>query len=108
MPASLRFCGLSALLLSGVVGILLCRPQWLEDLGVEVGSEAEWTDSGSEPDPRSAIATARSKAKGQVTARLLAGDVSLFEAAAWFRDINAEPAEFPDTGHLRQPGNSEE
>jgi hypothetical protein len=56
---------------------------------------------------RSEILVARIKAKEQVARQLLAGEVNLFEAAAWFRDLNMSPPEHASPSHRTYPGRDE-
>jgi hypothetical protein len=46
----------------------------------------------------------RIQAKGQVVDRLLAGDLSLVQAAAWFRFLDDQPEDWPDDFRRRMPG----
>src|SRR5262245_34047908 len=58
------------------------------------------------PRPECEAAVRRIRAKSEVTRKLCRGELSLFEAGAWFRDLNAEPVDFPG-GHFRRlPGGS--
>jgi hypothetical protein len=51
------------------------------------------------------IAMRRVKEKTEVIRRLRRGELTLFEAAAWFRHINNEPPEYSNTTWQRLPGN---
>jgi hypothetical protein len=54
------------------------------------------------------ITVQRVHAKEQVIQALMAGELGLFEAAAWFRELNLTPPEHPDERWQNLPGRSEE
>lgn len=56
----------------------------------------------------SAVSVQRSIAKDQVIGRLMAGELSLVEAAAWFRYLNDNPAEHPMDYRYHETGDSDE
>jgi hypothetical protein len=53
------------------------------------------------------VIQARIEAKEAVADRLLAGELVLLEAAAWFRRLNDNPPEYRVDAHLCFPGNSD-
>jgi hypothetical protein len=56
------------------------------------------------PNEETLIIAQRAKAKQRVIATLLEGNLGLFEATAWFRDLNSSPPEYPAEGWQRLPG----
>ena len=61
----------------------------------------------SSPAEESEIVHERIKAKNRVVARLLAKEISLLEAAAWFRYLNDNPPERPCDFRRMMPGASD-
>jgi hypothetical protein len=61
----------------------------------------------SGPSPKSEILLERVKARVKVIQRLVEGELSLLEAAAWFRFLGDHPAELPDDFRSHYPGRSD-
>lgn len=59
------------------------------------------------PNPRLEIMAKRIKAKTTLIERLLAGELNLFETAAYFRLVNASPTEYPDISYRMMSGGCE-
>jgi hypothetical protein len=79
------------ILAGGLAGAGLARP----DLAV--------LDRQGETDTEQ-YALRRLHAKHEIILALMARDLGLFEAAAWFRELNSSPPEFPAQGWQRLPG----
>jgi hypothetical protein len=69
--------------------------------------------TGGSPAPASAIDVKRAmiqkriKAKYAITQRVIAGEMGLLEAAAWFGSLNETPADCPDENWRNFPGQSD-
>lgn len=98
MSSTMRFPWTLALVLVLAVGIL-AWPGWL-DASQDDRIESENLDA------KSAIIQKRVIAKERVSANLMAGDLTLFEAAAWFGEINDNPACFRSELREVYPGTS--
>jgi hypothetical protein len=60
-----------------------------------------------EPPPEAAlILTRRINAKSCIMEKLRAGELTLLDAAGWFRRLNAEPPTYPDHHWQRMPGDT--
>jgi hypothetical protein len=105
MKAAMTGLILSATLLATA---MLFRPNWLAP-----GSQAEpsaarpWVDLVQPPDPRVALLNHRKADKEEVARRLYDGELTLLEAAEWFRLLNASPPGLEDVGVREQPGGTE-
>ena len=108
MVTSSRFIVPGMLLL--VVFVVATRPKGLQSLGIEFASSNQSADTTLvlEAPPESAICERRCAAKLQVVARIVAGELDLFEAAAHFRYLNHEPLEYPQLGYRELPGKTDE
>jgi hypothetical protein len=93
-------------LLGFLVGATCAHPDWLAELGLEGEGEGEGQAGGwGLHHQESARATRlgrrmevlhwRLKAKRQVVNQMMAGELTLFEAAAWFRFLNENPLDSP-------------
>ena len=86
----------------------LAAVAWLAGLlggGVRPGAGPH---GAGEPTPEQFRAIqARVEAKTAVIDRLLSGEVSLLEAAAWFRQLNDSPPEYPSDFRERCPGDGD-
>ena len=92
-----------------LVGLCVAFPQWPTVLGLEVATAKRVRSSEvTAPGPQCEAFKARIDAKTQIIARLRAGELNLFEAAAWFACVNREPAEFADRTWQNLPGSSDE
>jgi hypothetical protein len=89
-----------------VVVLALAGPDWPRWLGVRRAS-ASSVKGGIERSASNEALLRRIAAKDQVTDRLLAGDLTLLQAAAWFRRLNDDPPHLP-TDYSKLPGESEE
>jgi hypothetical protein len=105
----------SACLLALVVGAFcVLRPGWATDIGFDVWNlpalernmeyQAQVKDRLNRHDE---VIKERIVAKEQVVRDLLAGRLTLLEAAAWFRRLNIEPPEYPGTPPDCFPGRTE-
>src|SRR5215212_5848266 len=101
MAAALRFYGIGLLLSAGMATTAVVMPGWLEALGVEFPPPAAPKASCllSAPAPQVEVLRKRLEAKQRVMAQLEAGELDLFEAAAWFRYLDGEPAEYAEHGY---------
>jgi hypothetical protein len=103
---------LACLLGSAFLAAVMARPDWLRAIGVEVAALGPVGNGGSgvvyEPSARCDVRERRYLAKVEVVARLVAGELDLFGAAAWFRDLNHEPPDYQEMGYLHMPGDSAE
>jgi hypothetical protein len=61
----------------------------------------------SEAADQAEIFKQRARARSQVVKRLLQDDLTLLEAAAWFRFLGDNPPELPDDFRKRYPGDSD-
>ena len=97
---------LACLLACGFLVVSVSRPDWLRAVGVEVATPGAGHGVALVLEqPRECwVGERRFVAKAQVTARLAAGELDLFAAASWFRDLNNEPPDCPDMNYLRLPG----
>ena len=90
MTTSIRF---TVALLVGVGGLLALA------IAAMPSRQLEQADSVSQlvavPGEESVVAYERIKAKDKVTDRLLANELSLLEAASWFRYLNDNPTKYP-------------
>jgi hypothetical protein len=91
MSKILRLLAMVVLLLVVALAAALVQPDWARELGLHPG----WAGrSGSScvfpPDEKSLAMQARIAEKTRVTAQLLDGDLTLFEAAALFRRANED------------------
>jgi hypothetical protein len=60
-----------------------------------------------QPPEEGRITAERIRAKNKVVARLLAEEINLLEAAAWFRFLNDNPPEYPCRFRQTMPGGSD-
>jgi hypothetical protein len=84
------------------------RPACLSALTLDCQEEraaaAARTQKRKALDANLAIVRARMRAKEQVVERVLAGEMTLFEAAAWFGTLNTTPDHYPDLTWCQFPG----
>lgn len=105
MSASLRFLACLTLVTAGLLG--LARAQRVRDFAEQppIGEKA-W--EVVIPSPKLAeVVTRRIRAKAEVIDRMKEGDLTLFEAAGWFRHFNAEPPECSENRLHHFTGNTE-
>jgi hypothetical protein len=107
MTTSLRLTSTLALLSAGLVGIGLYRAEALQVLPTPLGESA--VVGLIESPPEAQVTIRRVKAKSEVIDRVRRGEITLFEAAAWFRHLNSEPPEYPENSwrQLRGDCNNE-
>ena len=109
MIALIRFYGTGIVLSVALAGASVVCPRWPELLGLEVASRRQTgSREGLAPGKGCEVYKARIDAKVQIVTRLRAGELDLFEAAAWFACVNQEPAEYADKTWEYTPGNSKE
>ena len=109
MNAMIRFWMTGIVLSAAFAGVAIARPTWLGVLGVEMASrERPGSYDILGPDELGRVLTVRCKAKGEIIDRLRTRDLTLFEAAAWFRQVNLEPAQYVEKSWRHYEGNSEE
>ena len=111
MSAALRVL-IPCLLAFAFLGAVLARLDWLRAIGVDLatldkGPNATSLVVSGSPTECKAVET-RCAAKDTVVARIMAGELDLFEAAACFRYLNHEPPEYRSMGYLQLPGGSDE
>jgi hypothetical protein len=104
MIASLRLLLSVLLVTAGVVGAGVAQPKWWQSWQLRAGRRSGMLIS--EPAEQNRVVLERIKARSSVIARLRMGELTLFEAAAWFRQINSEPANYPDRNWEKMPGDS--
>src|SRR4051794_9379807 len=105
MHAPIRLLVSLVVLSGGLAGIAAIRPAAIGRLGLQ------WRDA--QPGPVRCVRSEetlarcrRGRAKERIIEQLLAGNMSLFDAAAWFAAVNEAPAEFPDLTWQALPGHS--
>src|SRR5262245_15425018 len=100
MTYSLRVFVAVGLLLGGVVGLAQYRPDLLGLDGLNVfevcEAHAAIARRRADLERRDEVCLERIQVKQRVIAALFAGEFDLFQAAAWFLDLNAHPADLPD------------
>jgi hypothetical protein len=106
MNLPLRLTLTLALLATGLV-IASRHPEWLPSFAGQPVYDDPNTFRLLEPPPEeTVIASRRISAKTCVIEKLRAGELTLLEAAAWFRRLNAEPPSRPDRNWERLPGDT--
>jgi hypothetical protein len=104
-----------------VLGILLIvllgvwtQPDVFDRWGLNIGGMSEWREKEQRfMQRRDAVAREnqalrdRIVAKGEVTRELLAGRITLLQAARRFRDLNDSPIAYPSMFWRRYPGRSD-
>ena len=93
------------ILAAGLAAAERARPGWWRLWG-RAARSATRLQLVEPPRPECEVAVRRIKAKAEVSRKLCRGELSLFEAGAWFRDLNAEPADGPERYVRRLPGGS--
>jgi hypothetical protein len=108
MTKCLRLAWMSAAVLLVALAAALLRPEWGRDLGVE-GLALPAPDGGGRlpPDGRVRAVDRRIEQKDRLAGEVVAGRLTLFEAAARFRRLNDEPPA-PTPLSASFPGDSEE
>lgn len=95
------------LCLSLLIVALVCfgstRVGWLE----REAAASKGTFEIFPPSQQNEIITRRIKARIRVVDQLMAGEVTLVEAAAWFRYLNDTPPDYPEPSWRLLPGPSE-
>jgi hypothetical protein len=110
MKTSTRILGSLALLASALPMIAWVQPACLSAIGLEwqsKGKRAAWAQRSKDQDAHYLVVRQRLMAKDKVIKRLLAGEMSLVEAAAWFGFLNETPAKYPDLRWRSIPGSSD-
>jgi hypothetical protein len=74
------------------------------NVAARLGWQATPASRQEPPNEEVLIVTQRFKAKRRVIEALLEGNLGLFEAAAWFHDLNSSPPAHPAEGWQRLPG----
>ena len=109
MTAMIRFYATGIVLTTALAGVIVARPEWLEILGVEVATRQQsQTRLVHGPAEACALYEARSQAKTAIVNQLQAGELDLFQAAAWFHHINQTPVQDRDRSWLLIQGDSAE
>jgi hypothetical protein len=103
MTAALRLLVALVLVTTGLVTAGRDQPGWR---WWQQRPATSWSRLVCPPGPQSEVIARRVKARTAVTTQLRLGELNLFEAAAYFRDINAEPAGYPDYLSRSFPGDS--
>lgn len=104
MTAPLRFLAALALLTAGLVGVYAKRPDWLRQTG---RFDPNYGMMILSPPPSETLTVARRiKAKTAVIEKLRAGELTLFEAAAWFRHLSGVPFAGSAVVWERMPGDT--
>jgi len=93
----------------GVFGTVALQQHWLVNL------VASWPSKPApsaiqyihRPDSRIPLLNQRMRLKQELSKQVIMGEITLFEAAAWFLALN-EPADFPLIDSPRGPGRTEE
>ena len=109
MTATIRFWMTGIVLSAAFTGVAIAWPAWLEVLGVERASQkypSSYTVLG--PCKEGQVLAARCEAKSQILDRLRTRELNLFVAAAWFRHINQESAQYVGRHSKQYEGNTEE
>jgi hypothetical protein len=103
------------MLLGSLAGVGLTLPEWVAELGQSWQMTTALQQSQNQERQRMALLESRDEvvkkrvlAKHQIVDQLLAGELTLFEAAAWFGFLNDHPPEFPDPYRQKWPGASDE
>jgi hypothetical protein len=107
MHASIRLLASLVFVTGGLGGVAVVRPTAIRTLGLE-WEGAPRSDRGlvRPAEEASIIRINRMRAKDRIIDQMLAGQLGLFEAAAWFQAINETPVEFPDRSFQKLPGRS--
>ena len=109
MTAMLRFYAAGIVLAVAIAGVAVVRPAWLAILGVEIATRQQsQTRLVIGPAEEYAVYEARDKAKTAIVNQLQAGELDLFQAAAWFRHVNQERPHCSDRAWLLIQGDSDE
>lgn len=103
MALSLRWLAALILLATGLAGVVTGRREWPRFAGTPV--QPSVCPMVSPPAEASTIVMRRIKAKTNIIEKLLAGELTLFEAGAWFRYLNSEPKSTPNFHWENLPGN---
>lgn len=100
MTTTLQFFGTMLLGAAGLLGVAWCQ------MGGKVSPRQEPRSVlvVEEPTEELLMISKRIRAKTTVVERLLANELTLFEAAAWFRELNAQPASLEDCCYRTLPG----
>jgi hypothetical protein len=100
MTTAIRLLTGLILFSAGLVGASSLHPDLTAALGWQAVPQVQHDpviESGK-------IAVQRAHVKEQVIRALLEGDLGLFEAAAWFRELNQSPSDHPDEHWRSLPG----
>jgi hypothetical protein len=104
MTTAVRLLAGLLLLAGGLAGASLAHP----DLSAALGWQAIPAASKQDPDiEKGQIIVKRIMAKERVIVALVEGNLGLFEAAAWFRELNQWPPELADVHWQSLPGRSD-
>lgn len=99
--------------------VLLCLVLTLTSLVCLGSARSHWLDHRpsadaascleiSPPNEHSKVALKRINARYRITDQLLAREITLFEAAAWFRFLNESPSNYPEQTWRLIPGATDE
>jgi hypothetical protein len=104
----------SALLLgiACLAGISYSRPEWWSALGFDRNSHLERDDCAERTrtqklQRRGEVSARRIEVKRGIVDQMLRSELTLFEAAAWFRYLNENPADCQDDYRKAWPGRSD-
>jgi hypothetical protein len=103
MTTAIRLLTALILLTGALVGSGSLHP----DLATALGWQAAPQEQHDSFVAKGTITVQRVHAKEQVIQALMAGELGLFEAAAWFRELNQSPPEHPDEHWRRLAGRCE-
>jgi hypothetical protein len=103
MNASIRFMLALVLVTAALAGIGLSRPGWVEGLGLVWRPDVK--PRGSCPvEDESDVVARRIVARTEIIRRLIDREMTLFDAASWFRILNETPAHRPQMSWKKLPG----
>lgn len=102
MLASLRWIAPLTVLGMIALALVVAEPTWLRSASAE-----QHVFLIQAPGEQVQIVQARMTAKSRVVDRLLAGELTLLEAAAYFRELNDKPSNYPCAYRLAWPGDSD-
>ena len=92
MTAMIRFYATGIVLSAAIAGVAVTWPAWLGILTVEIATRQQsQTRLVLGPAEECAVYETRIKAKNAIVNQLQAGELDLFQAAAWFRHVSQKP-----------------
>lgn len=107
MTTSLRRRLIATAVVCCLGGVAYSHPEVIQGVWPEGPQPQPMVIEVMPPDPASRTLTERIKYKAKVVTRLVNREINLFEAAALFRDANAEPPEKPNESWRSLPGKSD-